>query len=136
MRCFLSHLSHLVRTGDTRILELVIGSLSLILGMQTAATVMDFLPENAFSEVISPWGLWLIAILFMIGGSFKIIGAVMNYPKMRAYSAISTSGVWAYLFITAIVLGSVFSTALYAILAAQSAWIYIRLSILRDRTSA
>lgn len=133
---FLGRLSDLLRTGDTRSLELVVGLIALVFGGQLGATLLGILPSSALVQALSEPVAWLLVGLFAGGGITKVLGAVLDQKLLRITASLSLSGVWLYLGYLSLVLGAAFSLLLFVVFALQSGWIYIRLSIIRKRTSA
>jgi ABC-type antimicrobial peptide transport system permease subunit len=133
MRRFLRDLSALFRTGDTRALEAVVGLIALVFGCQLGAYMLDALPRSPLvSRLPEPMG-WVLMTVFILGGLAKLVGAIQDRVTVRLFAAISLSGVWLYLSLLTYQLGALFSVLLFLIFALQSAWIYIRLSLLRKQ---
>jgi hypothetical protein len=136
MRRFLHNLSFLLRTADTRSLEAVVGLIALVFGGQLAGYLLDVFPRSALVALLpDPMG-WVLVAAFVLGGLVKLIGAIDNRVGVRILASISLSGVWLYLSYLALQLGALFSVLLFLIFALQSAWIYIRLSLLRKQDRA
>jgi hypothetical protein len=133
---FLSHLSALLRTGDTRTLELVVGLIAMVFGGQLAATLVGALPASALVRTLPDTLAWGLVGLFLVCGLGKIVGAIMDTAAIRIAASLSLSGVWLYLVWISSQLGATFSVLLFIVFTLQSAWVYIRLSILRKRAHA
>jgi hypothetical protein len=127
------NLSTLLRTADTRALELFVGLIAVVFSGQLAVTLVDLLPRSALVHAIPDSVAWLLVVLFLVGGSTKVVGAVGEISALRTFSAIALSGVWLYLSYLSLLLFAPFSLLLFLIFALQSAWIYIRLSLRRKQ---
>lgn len=122
--------SQLIREGDTRFLELVVGFLLILLGMQYALGAIG-IARTSINVAHAPDALvGMLGTAMCIGGVLKILGAVLNDISLRIAAAIIGSASWLYLILLVILVASPYTTGLWVVLFAQSAWIYTRLSIL------
>lgn len=136
MSNFWERLGLLLRTGDTRSLELVVGLIAMIFSGQLGAMMVGVLPMSALVYAITDPAAWLLVLLFGLGGLAKVLGAILDRPLVRAFASISLSGVWLYLSYLCLLLGALFSLLLFLLFALQSAWVYIRLSLVRKHEHA
>jgi hypothetical protein len=128
MRLFLHKLNELVRLGDTRALELVIGLMAICLGIQFLSAALN--AKDDYTTLTHPMILGTIGIMATVGGITKTLGAVMEYTPFRTKAALLVATTWIYLIVVYVMRVSIPSTLIFTVLAAQSIWIYIRLSIL------
>jgi hypothetical protein len=133
MRHFGRNLSYLLRTADTRALELFVGLIAVVFSGQLAVTLVGALPRSALVHAIPDSVAWLLVVLFLVGGLAKTLGSIGEVTSLRTFSAIALSGVWLYLSYLSLLLFAPFSLLLFLIFALQSAWIYIRLSLQRKQ---
>jgi hypothetical protein len=131
VRLFFRKASELIRLGDTRALELVIGLMAICLGYQFLTTALD--PPDNLTLVTHPLILGTIGIMAVIGGGFKVVGAVLDYVPFRTKAALLVATTWVYLVVVYALRISWPSTLIFIILASQSIWIYTRLSIIKNK---
>lgn len=133
VRAFGHGLSELLREEDTRTLEFVIGLFALIIGGQFFLGLVGLTTSSPLLRVF-PFPLeFVVSLVLVIGAIIKISGAIFNHTSMRMYAALATSIIWWILVTVNFTSLTIFSILFASILALQSAWIYIRLSILRKR---
>lgn len=131
MRLFTHNLSELIRLGDTRALELVIGMLAVCLGYQFITTALKVADNPVW--ITHPLILGTIGIMATIGGIFKVVGAVMDYVPFRTKASLLVATTWIYLVVVYALRIAWPSIIIFVILAAQSIWIYTRLSIIKNQ---
>lgn len=134
MKHFWIKLGELIRLGDTRTLELVIGMLAICLGAQFVTTALR-VADNV-NWVTHPLILATIGIMAMIGGIFKVVGAVLDYIPFRTKASLLVATTWIYLVVVYVQRVSWISILIFVILAAQSIWIYTRLSIIKKQSES
>lgn len=131
MRRFLSGLSTLLRESDTKALEFVMGLIAGSIGTQFVFGLLN-LTDYPIILSIFPFPFeFLLAIFLVIGAVAKIFGVVMSYSRVRMYSALMHSTVWFSIFVANIMTINSWAIFFLLIMGFQSAWIYIRLSLLR-----
>lgn len=135
IRGFFVALSQLLREGETQSLEFVIGLVSVLFGVQLLLALVTDAPVSLLSILPYPLVVLMGAAL-AVGGVGKVYGAVLDHETLRRYSALTLATIWLGVMMTNLYRFSATSLLFFLILAAQSAWVYIRLSILRKRADA
>ena len=123
--------SQLVREGDTRALEFVVGCLMLLLGLQYAGGAIGLLVMPPSLVPTMPALVAMLSATMLIGGVLKLGGAILNDTTLRIAAAILGSVSWLYLALAVMFYASPLTTLLWVTLFLQSSWIYVRLSILK-----
>lgn len=133
MRTFLYKLSELIRLGDTRTLEFVIGLIAITLGSQLLAGLLGLLPLSPLLIDLPVLWVFLLTTGMVVGGIFKVVGAVLGHEMFRIIASMGLSACWLYVTVLYFSTATPFTLVLFLILALQSAWVYIRLSLLRKQ---
>lgn len=136
MRRFLHGLSRLFREGETQVLEFVMGLMALLFGIQFFLGLLG-VGNGAVLLRVFPFPLeFIVSLGLVVGAVVKIVGAALDHAVMRRWAALGTSTIWWTLIVVNFSVLPLVSLLFAIILALQSAWISIRLSLLRKQSRA
>jgi hypothetical protein len=133
MKNLFYNLGQLLREGDSRALEFVVGLLLTTLGLQYAGVAVTLLPAPPSTQHLRSSLLGMLGTLMIVSGIIKVLGAVLNDVSLRIVAAITGAVSWLYLIFMTVLTASPLTTLLWIILFSQSAWIYVRLSLLQKQ---
>lgn len=134
IRFFFTNLSRLLRESETQALEFVMGLIAFDVGLQFFLGLLGLTTSSALLRAF-PFPLEFLISLGLIAGALaKITGAVLNHQNTRMYAALIHASIWFALFVANISHLTIYTIIFILILAFQSSWIYIRLSLLRKQS--